>query len=250
MTTARIRCQVLEVPDHDDWLSHRSAPPRELLPWADPYIAGLMRRLDQRFVRLDDADACDPFTADEPAGMRDFRRRLAGGRFYAATARGASVPQLSARVRRVPTARRRGWLGRWRVSRAPGRQHLFEAGQILDQIGRLLSGHVAEQQLGHQRFLLRHAALDFGGGKGGLLAVGFLQDDFSIAPADQQPGNDFPVLRLDQVRDELRVDRFRRLQNAFEQLGLVELLADLREIRTECLPLIADLMAVLALHAG
>jgi len=72
VTTARIRCHVLEVPDHDDWLSHRSPQPRELLPWADPYIAGLMRRLDQRYARFEDAEISDPFTADEPAGSSIF----------------------------------------------------------------------------------------------------------------------------------------------------------------------------------
>ena len=68
MSTSRIRCQVLEVPDHDDWLSRRGGGPRELLPWADPYIAGLMRRLESRFGPADDYDACDPFATDEAPG--------------------------------------------------------------------------------------------------------------------------------------------------------------------------------------
>jgi hypothetical protein len=65
VTTTRIRCHVLEVPDQDDWLSRRSSRPRELLPWADPYIAGLMRRLDDRYRATDDIDPCDPFSAED-----------------------------------------------------------------------------------------------------------------------------------------------------------------------------------------
>lgn len=49
--SARIRCHVLEVPAHDDWLCRRSTGVRELLPWADPYIAGLMRNLTDRYGR-------------------------------------------------------------------------------------------------------------------------------------------------------------------------------------------------------
>jgi hypothetical protein len=62
----RIRCQVLEVPDQDQWSSRRGAWPRDLLPWADPYIAGLVRRLEERYdVPGEDSDACDPFAADD-----------------------------------------------------------------------------------------------------------------------------------------------------------------------------------------
>ena len=49
--SARIRCHVLEVPAHDDWLCRRGGDVRELLPWADPYIAGLMKHLDNRYPR-------------------------------------------------------------------------------------------------------------------------------------------------------------------------------------------------------
>ena len=63
--SARIRCQVIEVLTQDDWLSRRGGGPRELLPWADPYIAALMRRLDGRAVAADEFEASDPF---EPAG--------------------------------------------------------------------------------------------------------------------------------------------------------------------------------------
>lgn len=47
--SSRIRCHVIEVPSQDDWLARRgSGGPRELLPWADPYIATLMRKLEGR----------------------------------------------------------------------------------------------------------------------------------------------------------------------------------------------------------
>jgi hypothetical protein len=64
---SRIRCQVVEVPTEDDWLSRRSSAPRELLPWADPYIAGLMRRLERRGPAAEEQDACDPFEAEDVA---------------------------------------------------------------------------------------------------------------------------------------------------------------------------------------
>jgi hypothetical protein len=60
----RIRCHVLETPTHDDW-PRRGAGPRQLLPWADPYIAGLMRRLENRFADEDDA-LSDPYPHAEP----------------------------------------------------------------------------------------------------------------------------------------------------------------------------------------
>jgi hypothetical protein len=70
---ARIRCHVLEVPAQDDWLSRRGGGPRELLPWADPYIAGLMRRLENRYAPVGDDDDCNPFgTDDEPLSHSQF----------------------------------------------------------------------------------------------------------------------------------------------------------------------------------
>ena len=48
MATTRIRCQVLEIPTQEDWSPRRSRP-RDLLPWADPYIAGLVRKLEERY---------------------------------------------------------------------------------------------------------------------------------------------------------------------------------------------------------
>src|SRR5262245_36437091 len=66
----RIRCHVIEVPSQDDWLARRgSGGPRELLPWADPYIATLMRRLEGRGGGFDGFAASDPFAdEDEDSG--------------------------------------------------------------------------------------------------------------------------------------------------------------------------------------
>lgn len=51
--SVRIRCHVLEAPTHE-WNSltrcgHDRQSHREILPWADPYIAQLMQRLESRF---------------------------------------------------------------------------------------------------------------------------------------------------------------------------------------------------------
>lgn len=80
MSSARIRCQVLEVDRDDDWSpqtwSAQRSSPRDLLPWADPYIASLIHRLEQRYDSDEAAeDLCDPFAADDapfcPAGFDD-----------------------------------------------------------------------------------------------------------------------------------------------------------------------------------
>lgn len=81
-----IRCQVLQVPKQPG-MSHRERP-RDLLPWADPYIAVLMDRLEDRFGRNADTYAPaesddepwsppadydwqdDAFRPDQPAGSR------------------------------------------------------------------------------------------------------------------------------------------------------------------------------------
>jgi hypothetical protein len=65
VTTTRIRCQVLEVDGREDWMPSGGELPRELLPWADPYIARLIRRLESRYNVDDEADLSDPFAADD-----------------------------------------------------------------------------------------------------------------------------------------------------------------------------------------
>jgi hypothetical protein len=64
--TVRIRCQVVEVPAHDDWRPGRDGRARDLLPWADPYIARLLGSLHEKYA---DDNKLDPFQADED----DFR---------------------------------------------------------------------------------------------------------------------------------------------------------------------------------
>jgi hypothetical protein len=62
MPRTHVRCQVLEVPVHDHWVRTADDWPRDLLPWADPYIAQLIRRLEEQY----DEDArFDPFLADD-----------------------------------------------------------------------------------------------------------------------------------------------------------------------------------------
>ena len=49
MAATRIRCQVVEVPVFDELAPQEEGTwPRDLLPWADPYIASLMTQLDNR----------------------------------------------------------------------------------------------------------------------------------------------------------------------------------------------------------
>lgn len=66
MTATRIHCQVLQVDEADDWAGPRRRQPSDLLPWADPYIARLIRRLETRY-NIDDGDdeLSDPFAADD-----------------------------------------------------------------------------------------------------------------------------------------------------------------------------------------
>ena len=67
MTATRIRCHVLETPAQEDWLPRRGDWPRDLLPWADPYIAGLLCRLEDRYAaeKEDDETLVDPRTTDD-----------------------------------------------------------------------------------------------------------------------------------------------------------------------------------------
>jgi hypothetical protein len=64
VTTRHIYCQVLEMPAREDWQGRRSACSRELLPWADPYIAGLIQKLEDRYD-AEWQDSSDPFAADD-----------------------------------------------------------------------------------------------------------------------------------------------------------------------------------------
>src|SRR5688500_1200761 len=70
MSKRTIRCLVLETPDSDGWRPRGQDWPRDLLPWADPYIATLMDRLEQQYDWtgrdwIDEPDTDDPFAADE-----------------------------------------------------------------------------------------------------------------------------------------------------------------------------------------
>lgn len=62
-----IRCQVLEVSSKPDWLA-RTERTRDLLPWADPYIAVLMQKLEDRYEAEEHRAAkSDPLAGeDEP----------------------------------------------------------------------------------------------------------------------------------------------------------------------------------------
>jgi hypothetical protein len=70
VTTARIHYHVLEILPRDDWRP-RASRPRDLLPWADPYIASLMCRLEDRYNVDEPAadDLCDPFAPEDESGL-------------------------------------------------------------------------------------------------------------------------------------------------------------------------------------
>jgi hypothetical protein len=61
--SVRFHCQVLEAPTHE-WMPRGGQSHRELLPWADPYIALLMQRLEERF----DLESTDD-AGSEPANL-------------------------------------------------------------------------------------------------------------------------------------------------------------------------------------
>ena len=73
MSTGRVLCQVVETPveaaHHGRWMPARAEWPRDLLPWADPYIAVLMQRLEQRYEWAFVAD--DFSAADSPSGAEE-----------------------------------------------------------------------------------------------------------------------------------------------------------------------------------
>jgi hypothetical protein len=78
MSKRYVRCLVLETPAGEGLRPRGQEWPRDLLPWADPYIATLMDRLEQRYDWtgcdwVDEPDTDDPFAADEaPHGFFPF----------------------------------------------------------------------------------------------------------------------------------------------------------------------------------
>jgi hypothetical protein len=68
MTRRQIHCQVLELPVSNHLEQSRSnARPRDLLPWADPYIAALLEKVERRENNWQDA----PRAADDRADVWD-----------------------------------------------------------------------------------------------------------------------------------------------------------------------------------
>jgi len=57
MRTGRIRCQVVEVPKFTPSARMADGCCRDLLPWADPYIAALMAQLEGQPGDADDSDS-------------------------------------------------------------------------------------------------------------------------------------------------------------------------------------------------
>lgn len=73
MPSGRIHCQILEVPDLDELTPRNEGSwPRDLLPWADPYIAALMLKLHKRRGEteglLDDEFTLYQFAAEQWLG--------------------------------------------------------------------------------------------------------------------------------------------------------------------------------------
>jgi hypothetical protein len=71
MTYGRVLCQVVETPAqdyHDEWMPVEQDWPRDLLPWADPYIAVLMLRLERRYEWAGVADDSSLWADDLPPG--------------------------------------------------------------------------------------------------------------------------------------------------------------------------------------
>lgn len=69
----KIRCQVLQVPDLDDTSPREEGTwPRDLLPWADPYIASLMMKLQRQHGAterlLEDEFTLDQFATEQWQG--------------------------------------------------------------------------------------------------------------------------------------------------------------------------------------
>lgn len=68
MTNRRIHCQVLEMPVSNHLERSRSqAEPRDLLPWADPYIAALLEKVERRENNWQN----DPRATDDRADVWD-----------------------------------------------------------------------------------------------------------------------------------------------------------------------------------
>jgi hypothetical protein len=75
MTATCIRCQVLEMPKSSEAVLDRGDWPRDLLPWADPYIARLICRLEERYeaATLDDGGRYGPVAEDDELYLDAYR---------------------------------------------------------------------------------------------------------------------------------------------------------------------------------
>src|SRR5687767_9785706 len=54
MSSRRVHCQVLEVGENDHLEPHYADGPRDLLPWADPYISALLERVERQYLGPDE----------------------------------------------------------------------------------------------------------------------------------------------------------------------------------------------------
>src|SRR5262249_57671981 len=72
-----------------------------------------------------------------------------------------------------------------------------------------------------------------GGRDGHRLVTRHAQYHFPLVPLRQQPGVELAVGGLDQVRDVLRLDRLRRVEEALQDLRPRGLLADVAQVRPQ-----------------
>lgn len=58
-----VNCQIVKVPATHSRHNSRLQPPMDLLPWADPYIAQLVRNLESEAAEHDDSETSDDDSA-------------------------------------------------------------------------------------------------------------------------------------------------------------------------------------------
>lgn len=74
----QVRCVVVAVPANSDRFTSRGALAQDLLPWADPYVAGLIKKLqdevrrERRFRSLVRRSRPAPLRSPDPAGDEMF----------------------------------------------------------------------------------------------------------------------------------------------------------------------------------
>ena len=136
----------------------------------------------------------------------------------------------------------------WPQHAEPDRGHnrLLQAGEVFDQVGGVLRGHVLQHQFGHQRFVLPNHLRNLVLGQINQLSFDGLEQHPIGGPLLEEAGVDLARGGLDHMRDVLGGDPRARVHDGLEQRLATVLAANLAQFRTNVGPLALHAVALVA----